>query len=79
MSYCSGSLNYNYKGRIFCFVLLAVCDANYCFTLFDLSQYGSNNEAGVLENSKLGKLLDENKLHVPESSPLDGCKFEPLS
>lgn len=63
---------------MFSFVLLAVCDANYCFTLFDLSQYESNSEAGVLANSKLGKLLDENKLHVAESSRLDGCKLEPL-
>ena len=30
-----------------------------------------------VSNSKLGKLLDENKLDVPEISRLDGCKFEP--
>ena len=72
----SGSPYYTHKG-FYIFVLLAVCDANYCFTLFDLDQYESNNYAGVLTNSKLGKLLDENKLHVPESSCSDGCKFEP--
>ena len=68
----SGSLYYNYKG-FYSFVLLAVYEANYCLTLFDLGQYGSNNGASVLANSKLGKLLDENKLHVAETSRLDGC------
>ena len=70
----SGSLYYNYKG-FYSFVLLAVCDANYYFMLFDLGQYGSNNKAGVLASSKHGKLLDENKLHIPETLRLDGCKF----
>ena len=39
----TGTYYYNYKG--FCsIVLLAICDSNYCFTLFDLGHYGSNNE-----------------------------------
>ena len=50
----SGTLFHNYKG-FFSFVLLAICDASYCFTLFDVSQYGSNNDAGVLANSSIGK------------------------
>ena len=34
---------YNYKG--FCSIaLLAICDSDYHFTLFDLGQYGSNND-----------------------------------
>ena len=33
----SGSLDYNYKG-CYSFVLLAVCEANYCFTLLNLGQ-----------------------------------------
>ena len=43
----SGAMYHNYKG-FFSSVLLAICDANYCFTLFDLGQYGSNNDSGVL-------------------------------
>ena len=27
-------------------VFLAVCDAKYCFTMFDVGQYGSNNDNG---------------------------------
>ena len=36
-------------------VLLAICDAKYCFTMCDVGQYGSNNDSGVLLNSKMGK------------------------
>ena len=31
-------------------VLLAACDANCCFTTFDLCQYGDNNDSDVLFN-----------------------------
>ena len=35
----------------FSMVLLALCDANYCFTLIDIGRYGSNNDSGVLAQS----------------------------
>ena len=64
---------------IFCaVVLLAICDTSYCFTLFDTEQYGSNNDSGVLLNSKLGKDFDENKLGIPEALNLANCNFKPL-
>ena len=49
----SGTLYYNYKG-FYSIVLLAVCDANYSFTLFDIGSYESNNDSGVLANSEMG-------------------------
>ena len=52
----SGTLYHNYK-EIFSMVLLAICDANYCFTLFDLDRYGSSNDSGVLANSQMGQML----------------------
>ena len=51
--------------------MIAICDANYCFTLFDLGQYGSNNDSGILANSKMGDLFETNSLHVKRDSNLD--------
>ena len=47
----SGTMYYNYKG-FFSIVLLAVCDANYCFTLFDV---GSKNDSGILATQKCAR------------------------
>ena len=73
----SGSLYYNYKG-FYSFVLLALCDARYCYTLFDIGEYGSNNDSGILKNSKMGELLENNELNLPEPENLEGCPLEPL-
>ena len=73
----SGTLFHNYKG-FFSIVLLAICDADYCFTLYDIGSYGSNNDSGVLANSVMGQLLENNRCRVPSPEKLDGCSFEPL-
>ena len=57
----SGTLYYNCKG-FFSIVLMALCDANYYFTLFDLGQYGSNNNSGILANSEMGNMFEEDQL-----------------
>ena len=49
----TGTLYHNYKG-FFHLVLLVICDVWYCFTLFDVGQYGSNNDCSVLNNSEMG-------------------------
>eukprot|EP00795_Rhopilema_esculentum_P005709 gene5709-10959_t len=67
----SGTLYHNYKG-FFSIVLLAICDANYCFTLFDLGQYGSNNDSGVLANSQMGRMFEDDALNVPGERKLCG-------
>ena len=64
-----GTLCHNDKG-FFRMVLLAVCDAGYCFTLF-------YNDCGVLANSFSGKGLESNKIQLPPDEPLDGCLFSP--
>ena len=68
----SGSKYYCYKGY-FSTVLLAVCDANYCFSLVDVGNYGSNNDAGILANSKMGKRFKKGKFNLPPPEKLDGC------
>ena len=50
---------------------MAICDANYCFTLFDIGQYGSNNDSGVLINSKMGKMFENNELEIPVKSSIN--------
>ena len=73
----SGTLYHNYNG-FFSMVLLAVCDGDHCFRLFDFGSYGSNNDCVVLANSLLGKGLETNKIQLPLYEPLDGCAFSPL-
>ena len=53
----TGIYYYNNKG-FYSIVLLAVCDSNYCFTLFDLRHYGSNSDSGVLAKSKIGETIE---------------------
>ena len=52
----SGSLYYNYKG-FYSIVLMAMCDARYTITLFDIGQYGSNNDSGILSKSRMGNYV----------------------
>ena len=54
-------------------VLLAVCDAKYCFSMFDVDQYGSNNDSAVLLNSKLGKKIAQGLLNIPSGTTINGC------
>ena len=73
----SGSLYRNYKGY-FSMVLMAICDANYRFLMFDFGQYGSNNDSGVLLKSKMGQQLEQGQLQLPAATRLDGCDYDPL-
>ena len=61
----SGSKYFNFKG-FFSLVLLAICDAKYCFTFVDIGQYGSGNDSGVIKLSHMGKCFEDNSLNVPK-------------
>ena len=61
----SGSLWHNYKG-FFSLVLLAICDARYCFSFVGVGNYGGNND--ILLNSDIVHLLREGKLNIPNKS-----------
>ena len=73
----SGTLFHNYKG-FFSIVLLAICDANYCFTLVDIGQIGSNNDSGVLANSSIGKQFEENRMKLPAGRHVPDCPYSSL-
>ena len=47
---------------------MAVCDANYCFTMIDLGQDGSNNDSGVLASSVMGEMFDNGEMNLPAPS-----------
>ena len=73
----SGTQYFNYKG-FFSVVLLAICDAKYCFTYVDFGQYGSTNNSSVLRSSSLYKALEENKFNVPAPTEAEGGEIFPL-
>lgn len=65
----SGSDYYNYK-NYFSVVLLAVVDADYCFTFVDIGACGKFSDANIFQNSTLGKRLQKNMLNFPPARRL---------
>ena len=53
-------------------VLLAICDAKYCFTQVDIGQYGSGNDSGVLKQSAMGKGFENYSFNIPKPSNVNG-------
>ncbi|XP_066586348.1 uncharacterized protein [Prorops nasuta] len=66
----SGSAYYNYKGT-HSINLLAVSDANYCFTFVEIGAEGRQSDGGVFGNSKFGQRFEENNMHLPQSSEIE--------
>ena len=73
----SGTLYHSYRG-FFSIVLLAICDANYCFTVVDIGQYSSNDDRGVLAYSIIGKNFAEKRMGLPEGRHVPGFLYNPL-
>ena len=53
---------------------MAVCDAQYCFTLVNVSDFGSNNDSGILAKSSMEKQFEEQKIKITSAKPLLGYK-----
>ena len=71
----SGSLFYNYKG--YCSVqMLALVDANYCFTYVEVGAEGRMGDGGQWQGSKLKAAIEKNTLHLPPPSALPGTDIE---
>lgn len=64
----AGSIFYNYKGT-FDIVLLAMCDANYCFTCTNIVAQGRISNGGV-NSCLLAEKLDRDTLHLSPPEPL---------
>lgn len=46
-------------------VWLAVCDANYCFTVVDIGAEGRQSDGGIFQRSNIGIGFENNLLNVP--------------
>ncbi|XP_045482780.1 putative nuclease HARBI1 [Harmonia axyridis] len=66
-----GSMFYNYK-NFYSIVLLAMCDADYCFTYVNIGAHGKNSDSSIFKNSALFRNLETNTLNLPGPKPLPG-------
>ena len=75
----TGTLYQNYKG-FFSLVLLVIYDARYCFTYFDVGQYGRNIDCGVLNNSAMGRRFQNAQMNLSDPVPylLTGDEISPF-
>jgi len=65
----NGSQFFNYKNFLFT-VLMAVADTGYCFISVEPGAYGSSSDYNVFKNSTFVKLLESNKLNIPDTRVL---------
>lgn len=65
----TGSLYHNYK-HFFSTILLAVCDANYCFLYVDVGAYGKSNDSTIFKESLFYKRVSDETFDIPAPMPI---------
>lgn len=65
----SGSEFYNHKG-FHSIVLMALCNANYLFTLVDIGDSGHNSDGGIFANCTFGKKFLNEEMNTPPDEQL---------
>jgi hypothetical protein len=55
-------------------LLLALVDAKHNFIMVDVGCYEKNTIGGIFSNYNFGKTLANNKLNIPEATPLTGTR-----
>ena len=48
----------------FSIVLMAMCDAKYCFTFVNVGNYGKDNDPQIFNNSDIGKAFNANEMNI---------------
>jgi hypothetical protein len=71
----SGLESFCYK-KHFSVVLLAMCDADYRFTIIDVGSPGRNSDGGVFNNSNFGKAIQNLSFPFPPDSVLPKSKVK---
>lgn len=69
----AGSAFFNYK-NCHSLVLMAICDARYCFTFVNIGSYGGENDSSVFQQSEFGRAFDQipTKFGIPAGSNYGG-------
>lgn len=62
--------NYFCYKKFFSIALMAIADANYCFTVIDIGSYGREEDTNVFKQFAFGKQLYNSSLNLPDSTCL---------
>ena len=72
----SGSSFYNYK-NFHSMVLMAICDAKYCFTMVDIGGYGRDNDASIFRESDIFYALENELFRFPDDRKIGNHSIPP--